>query len=689
MMPASNVSALGTRRKDFYRETYFPAIYYAEVFKDAYAETQNEVQAQAKLQDRLIDAQGNLARLSETFRERQPGPGQAQALVQARYNLDQLAGQRAGALAATQGRVSRGLGSDVAERVRAYAASNPGLPAAKLTEYAGKELAKDASKVRDPAIARALIVDATERIRTATGVPLPFTVVEPVIQAQAWGRGQSLADVQRQAATAEDKKAVASYAQSGGKALAEVTPQEVGDRALLDAARSPYANGQLDNPLSSDEDELLQLYLQALQDRDSPGVVTDAEIKDAKAAGVDLARGEAIYKQAQASGSYLKSQAEWFAAEYLGAIRTQADLERKIKDGPTITDPYQEAQRRALKRGGYSEADVVKMQLRGSGIEKYVDGAYARARDGVDPTDDLEKIVRAAWLQSGKRLTVGELEGLLRDKKKDQVQAIRGVTTSAAAKIKGKQQVRNLYDNAGIEDAKTYLLALGLAEKAAAKGKKVEPEKVVHPIDPVAVKDPVVQAEKAAAAAKQEVNDLVGPEPVEPPQPAAPTPVVDELEDLVTKPRIAPKGVARRAPAPTAPVRTAAPVVAAPAPKYPVLTNSILQTKLDEAIPGSEQYDALLNELMRRQAQGTSPASQPAPVPAAPAPQPAPIRAQGEGSKLDMSNPGAFKAGAVQALKRGVPPATISRDIQMGAPDFATRKALYASLKEAQAEAGQ
>ena len=70
------MAELSSKRANFYKQIYFPSTYYKEVFDLTLEEAQDTKKAQAELQKLLIDADTNLARLSDTFRIRQPSFGQ-------------------------------------------------------------------------------------------------------------------------------------------------------------------------------------------------------------------------------------------------------------------------------------------------------------------------------------------------------------------------------------------------------------------------------------------------------------------------------------------------------------------------------------------------------------------------------------------------------------------------------------
>ena len=356
----------------------------------------------------------------------------------------------------------------------------------------------------------------------------------------------------REAANSPEDKAALAALKNAKAGEEPTTPAGEAAQARLDAMASPFANGSTEQTdrvaagLESDEeDALLRLYLSRLQDKNSPGEVTEAEI----AAEPRLAEAELVYQKVSAQNSYQKSASEWYAAEYLSALKTKSNLEKKAATDPfDDLGPYRWAQREALKRGGYTKESLLHLQALTTRPElaPYVNPAFTRLRaeGGLEPRTASEAAIQEAFVQSKGKLTIAELDSLLTDKRSEQIasgrEAAQGarkggrdralmlgeqggvepldtVRAQRAAKAGGRQQARdlkatarevgNMYtDPAAAEDAKAYLLALRLNKAGTPAtpdtGTKIEVAVTEADVTPTAKDAAGANVNRAAAAGK-------------------------------------------------------------------------------------------------------------------------------------------------------------------------------------------
>lgn len=551
------MAELSQKRSDFYKNIYFPSVYYGEVFQTTLEDAKDIQAAQRELNKLLIDADTNLARLSETFRERALSPGQ-QLQLQADRDLLQ-----AGA-----------AGREAARRGRLNLIAAPAAPALKSIQGAIEQAQGEGPPIPEDDRKKIVAAEAKKAIAT-----LPEAVAYKVIEGihaqypeaatglvlatqDKFGKtGLTIEAIKREAATPEAKQAIEGWAAS---ATGAVTPAEGAAQARLSAMESPFANASTEQTahvaagISDDEDDLLRLYLERLQDKESPGVVTEAEFE----ADPQLAQAEQVYNRVKADNSYQKSAAEWFSNEYLTALKTKSTLEAQAKADPFEgLDPYRWAQREALKRGGYTKESLLHLNMLTTrpDVAPYVGPAFTRLRaeGGLEPQSAAEDTIRAAYEQNPK-ITLAELDSLLAEKRQALTKQVReasrgeGITFKEGMKARkgGREAANELYASPeAAEQAKAYLLALRLnaaGTKAAPDvGTKVEIPVTKADVAPTPQEAAGATVSKAAATAQgtaEEASQRAAEAVSEAPEPTGtePAPTVEDLGDLATRDRTAP-----------------------------------------------------------------------------------------------------------------------------------------------------
>jgi hypothetical protein len=543
------MAELSTKRSNFYKQIYFPSTYYKEVFDLTLEEAKDKQKAQAELQKLLIDADTNLARLSETFRERALSPGQQLQVQADRELLDkEKEGAEAGAAALRNLEATAKADARTAINLALQKAKEESGPVGRNTALYADTVAAAAKSVMSsysdkPAIQRAIFNAIAAEYGESEGL---LNAGRTVLNDASLDYGK----IREAAASPEDKAALAAL--KNAKAGEEpTTPAGKRAQANLDAMASPFANASTEQTnrvaagIDDTEDELLRLYLGRLQDKDSPGEVTEAEI----AADPRLAEAEAVYEKVRAENSYQKSAAEWYSAEYLSSLKTKSNLEKKAATDPFDgLDPYRWSQREALKRGGYTKESLLHLQALTTRPElaPYVNPAFTRLRaeGGLEPRTAAEAAIQEAFVQSKGKLTIAELDSLLANKRSEQIgmgreaaqatrKGARGAALGLAAeeeakggdvvkaqrgvKAEGRQKARdlkatardvgNMYtDPAAADEAKAYLLALRLNKAgtpaAPDTGTKIEVAVTEADVTPTAKDAAGAAANRAAAAAK-------------------------------------------------------------------------------------------------------------------------------------------------------------------------------------------
>lgn len=512
------MAELSTNRANFYRQIYFPSVYYKDVFEATLQEAGEIKKAQDDLLKLLTDADQNLARLSETFRERSLSPGQRMQVIADREAVrkdieDQAAGAKT--LRAFAQNPAAPTITKIDSALRLAQGQAPSLPVTEKTKIVASELSK-ALQGQKPAVQRKIAVDIAKKY----GVNADIMAVAANALGQpslTWGA------LQEQAKSAEDRAVLDAMAGDSGTGQ-PATPEGKKAQANLDALSSPFANGSTEQTdriasgLDDDrDDELLRLYLSRLQDRESPGVITDDEIVE----NPDLALGEAIYQDVQSRNSFLKSQAKWFSAEYLAALRTRAQVEKKMAENPFKgLDPYRWAQQEALKRGGYTKESLLhlKMLTERPDVAPYVGPAFTRLRadGGLEPKSGAEATIKAAFDQNP-NLTLAELDALLKEKRQAITSAGRqvgretegGARSWEAADIRkaSRTSAKDLYGTPeAAEEAKAYLLALRL-NRAGTPATPDTGSKIEIPVSKADV-PPTPDAAAGAAAERARVKAM-------------------------------------------------------------------------------------------------------------------------------------------------------------------------------------
>lgn len=667
------MAELSTTRANFYKQQYFPAVYYKQIFDLTVAEAGDIQEAQRELNKLLIDADQNLARLSETFRERSLSPGQ-QVQVEAdkevlRQEEKAAAGRSKAASEFAANPAAKTL-NNIELALEAKRGSAPSLSPADRNAVIEAELRKAVGGLKNQAAIRKIAVDVWNKYGQSTESL-------NVVRGALGDPGLTFSKIVEQSATPEDQASIKSMAGGGG----ELTPTGKGAKSRLDALSSPFANGSTEQTghiaagVTDEEDELLRLYLERLQDRESPGVISDAEI----AATPDLAKAERVYQKVRGENSFQKSAAEWFSAEYLSALKTKSDLEAKAEADPFGgLDPYRWAQREALKRGGYTKESLLHLRMLEDrpDLAPYVAPAFTRLRaeGGLDPQSAAEATVRAAF-EANPKITLAELDAILNEKRAALTQQGRQVARQPGVGVKeaikerkGAREVANdLYASPeAAEQAKAYLLALRL-NKAGTPAKPDVGLKVEIPVSKASVAPtPAEVAAATAARAQAQVQEKMAPPP--PTTPSEPS--EDEIDQTFTyamdparraaleaqKARLE----ARQKPAPvSAWERALSGFVPDPTGggwKYRRdAQGNIVATSPDSGLPmvvrpGDKAYGAIAAALG-----GPAPAIKPKVTPKPAAPQRAPAPAQRTPSVEESD--AYYEAQATKAIKAAAPPA--------------------------------
>lgn len=545
------MAELSNKRSAFYKQVYFPATYYKEVFQLTQEEAQTIREERQQLEKLLIDADTNLSRLSETFRNRSLSPSQEVAL-----RADEAIILREQTLRERRAAGQRELGANPAAGIPnainlaiRKEKSNQGLRASDT--LAPADLAKvvadavEGQLSADPTVQRAMLLKAKEAAEGLGGAKGAVIDALQGVAADTFGDPNITFGQMKELFDGPGDKArlAALMAATAGDA----TPEEKAARDRMNFLTSPYSDGSVDPSghvaagIEEAEDDLLRLYLSRLQDKDTPGVVTPEEFE----AEPRLAAAEQVYNDVKARNSYLKSAAEWYSDEYLSALRTKDRLTKQAAVEPFDgLDPYRWAQKKALERGGYTEESLLELDARINrpDVAPLVRPAFTRLRaeGGLAPKTEIEKLVEAAF-KNKPTLTAAELESVLRDKRREERQGGRQAATQATgaagrreARAQGRESARDFLGSPeNIEAAKVYLLAMKYAQSGITPDPKAgdEVKTKVSKADLLPTPASTAAADAAAAAAARaaaQAGPTGAPAPAPAPTPAPPAPTPQE-----------------------------------------------------------------------------------------------------------------------------------------------------------------
>lgn len=553
---------MSTNRANFYKEVYFPSTYYGELFKVTLEEAKDIQAARAELDKLLIDADTNLARLSETFRERALSPSQQLQLQADRETLTAEGLQAERAAAGTRAfatdpsaRARNQIEIQLQENTSTEGGRAVAPPPSVKNPIVAAEARKALAGTANPALKRRIVADLAAKYGESTEL---ITAAREALDDSTLSFGT----LKEKVASPEDTADIEALKRTG-VTPGPKTPAGEAAQARLDAMASPFANASTEQTshiaagITDGEDELLRLYLSRLQDRESPGMVSEAEL----AANPELVEAEQVYNRVKGENSFQKSAAEWFSSEYLTALNTKARLEQRAEKDPFEgMDPYRWAQKQAFERGGYTKESVLYLRMLSNrpDLAPYVTPAFDRLRDekGIEPKDAAEAVVRAAFEQNPK-LTVAELDALLRGKRAELAKTGRQVARDAGVLTKEGMKERRAAREVGselygspeaAEAAKAYLLALRLnaagTKASPTAGKEIAAAPPATP--PASPADTAGAAAAAAAAAAKDAaarsaESAAGPAPTPaptapqapakpPPAPPTPAPEEDEIE---------------------------------------------------------------------------------------------------------------------------------------------------------------
>lgn len=533
-------------RSEFYREVYYPHQRYKAALEYTLEEVQDEVEQQRKLDDLILKAQSNTARLAETYRERAPSPGQAIRLTEARRLMRDYEAGLEGAAKARSG-FAANPGARGKEALRVFRAETGAADRAVAAE-AVKIAQREADKITDPALKRKAFVDILE----SSGLNYKSLAPTELDRATRAVFDEGYGSVQTKAASKED-------AAARSRAAEFEAPEEpiavMRARAEISAAESPFAHGRMVSGLTPEEEELRNLFVNRLRDEESPGTATAAEFESPE----QYAKARTAYQKAREEGSYLKSDAEWFASDYLSAVQTEGELKRRRDEGLAYTDPFEEAQRRARERGGYTIEDLYELKYYGDPKAARVRPAFSRARaeGGIEPQTEMEKVVGELYEQSkaaGRPLSDDDLFTLLKEKQRGERKVGRAerrvarrtdepIDREAVRAERGAR--RDFYSNDNIERAMVYLSARKITDQGLVDAPEGEIKAPVDPAIAVAEDDlaeAAITREQVLQQVREQVEEAdivprIAPEPAAPE--AAPAPEA-EVEEITLRGEVAP-----------------------------------------------------------------------------------------------------------------------------------------------------
>jgi hypothetical protein len=476
---------LSSTRSDYLREVYFPTVYYTEVLEYTFREVESEQEAFRELDNLILKANSNTARLAETYRERASGWGEQSSLRDAQYVINQY---RVGVESAGNAARNKAANPGSAGLAELEDLNIPVTDNRKKAENAVLIAEKYAKKESNPALKRLAYKQIIEKVGYDIVFAQRSDALAQSVQ-QLFGEGTTYNDVVSATDSQADKDARTRYGNSAGTPEVDLEAL-VGDpskplelrkaAAEIVASESSFVHRKKLSGLLPEEEKLRDLFLKSLRDEDSPGEAKPGEFETTE----QYEEARKAYQLARDTGGYLTADAEWFAAEFLSAVQTEAALKRRQKAGPTYKDPYREAQRRALERGGYTPEEVHFMAYRGDPAQARVRPSFARAYENITPQTELEKQVYRLWQVSREELDVGALETLLND----EARKFRGPLMSTPygaprSKVKGEDRKelrgnkreenkarQEKYSPENNEAAIQYLIALKLRRDGIVKG---------------------------------------------------------------------------------------------------------------------------------------------------------------------------------------------------------------------------
>jgi len=510
-------------QSEFYKEVYFPHQRYLTAYEYALEEIEGEVEQQAALDDLILKANANTRHLADVHRLRAASPGQTIRLTESRRIMRDYEAAIEDQRASSAG-FAANPGKAGIEAVRVYSVGEGAADRAVAAE-AVKIATRAASGISNPALKRKAFVDIME----STGFDYKSLAGVELDRAVRATFDDAYANVVSKAGSKED---AAARLAAGGFATPEKPIAIMRAEGEVSAADSPFSHGKMVSGLTPEDEDLRNLFLNRLRDEDSPGEAKPSEFESDE----QYAKARTAYETAREEGAYLKSDAEWFAADYLSAVQTEAALKRKQEEGLDYADPFLEAQRRARERGGYTQEDLYELKYYNTPKADRVRPAFARARaeDGIDAKTNMERVVGSLYEQSksaGTMLTDEQLVDLLKDKQRSERKISNrnrqddrkagGDRRDRQESYSGERKDRQeSYSNEAIELGMIYLSARkiydqGLVDRPA--------EEIVAPIDPAIptagddLAEAAVNREMALQKAQAEVAEketLVIPEEV-------------------------------------------------------------------------------------------------------------------------------------------------------------------------------
>lgn len=517
---------MSTSRAAFYTERYYPVKHYNSLYELTLEEAKDIQDAERELQKLLLDASENVTRL---YAEVRPGKFTPQALKEvseAQLKIEGYEKTQAGSKNFAASLRTNPVGALKLGEVIDAAKVGPGGTTASDFDSASRVIAsleREAKKYSaNPDLAQKILVEGIAAARKS-GINFGANpgALNNAVQRIA-GSEATLASVQARVASAEGRDGVAKFQGGGGEEPADVTAA----RQVVDASRSPFANGKLEGPghvasgIDDEQDQLLKLYLQRLQDEGSPGTVTKKEFEEANP-GKSFEEAKKLWEKVSSEGSYLKTSAEWFNQGYLSAVRTEDEIRKKVDfDEFDGLSPQQWAAREAFDRGGYTAEDIHYLAaLRDApNRAELVRPAYARAREGLEPKTELEKVIAAAY-EMNPDLSVDEIESYVdkahKDIRQTTRQAIRtgAVVDKPGARKAAREEARGI-EPKDVQAAKAYLVALKLPPDQVSKT-PIAPPPTVRP--PSKTEQAAGTVEEAKGQAQAEAQRLPTPTPATPP----------------------------------------------------------------------------------------------------------------------------------------------------------------------------
>jgi hypothetical protein len=307
-------------RSDYLREVYFPTVYYTEVLDYTLKEIESEQAAFKELDNLILKANANTARLADVHRERLLH--QKVSLRDAYYAVDQYREEVAAAGRAAQNTANNpgAAGKAKLEDLNVGVTDNR-----TLAQNAVEVAEKYARRYDNEALARLAYKQIIEQVGGDLVADNRATLLAKSVQ-RTFGEGKNYNAIVAETNSKADKDARARHARSAGtpkedlQAIADdpSKPADVRKAASsIIASESEYAHGRKESGLEPGQEKLAQLFLNKLRDDKTPGQALASEFDSPE----QYAEARAAYETARDSAAYFKTDAEWYQFDYLSAVQ--------------------------------------------------------------------------------------------------------------------------------------------------------------------------------------------------------------------------------------------------------------------------------------------------------------------------------------------------------------------------------